>query len=103
MDLRGLPGEEFVRKGMQDLKNGELETPEALLVSMAGPKLESLGLEVADVAYEIEEPELKLYEFLGQTHPNAYQEYNALRNRLGKFERALQARVSRAHLTSSVA
>lgn len=96
VDLSGLPGEELISKGMRDLACGETRTQEALLVAMAATKLESLGLGVDKAAYEIEEPELELYRLLGEYHQDAYREYKALRNRLGRFERALQSRITRA-------
>ena len=91
----GLPGEELISKGIDDLAAGENGTVEALLVAMARPKLRSLEVDVPRCADEVEDAELKLYALLGLTHEDAYNEYNALRRRLSRFEYALQARLGR--------
>ena len=95
-DLEGLPGWELVGKGLDDLSRGEVNTPEALLVAMASLKLQGLGLQIPALAFEVADPELKLYALLGQRVPDPYHDYQALRNRLGRFERAFEAQTSRA-------
>ncbi len=82
-----LPGAELIRQGIADLEGGELNTIPALVVSIGAPRLRSLGLVVpAGVA----DPGIALYLTLGATHGNAaHSRYNALVQRLSKFERAL--------------
>ena len=93
--FNGLPAEDLVTQGLRDLGPPVMLTPEALLVCMARTKLLGLGVPVPPQAYDIEDAELKLYDLLCDSHEDAYGEYNALRRRLGRFERALEARVSR--------
>lgn len=93
--LTGLPGETLVDQGLADLASGELETQASWLVAMARTKLRGLGLDVPPSADDVQDAELKLYALLLRTHSNPYREYNALRARLGRFERALEARVMR--------
>lgn len=82
-----LPGEELIRAGLQDLARGE-ETIEALLVSIAAPRLERLGFEVTQ---PISAPEHALYERLRREDPgSAHTRYNALIRRLVSFERAAE-------------
>lgn len=94
-DLTGLPGAELLSQGLEDLASGKTQTPEALLVAMAPTKLSGLGVELPDIAWDVQEPELTLYALLQTTHASPYQEYNALRRRFFKLERALEARVHR--------
>ena len=94
-DLEGLPGQDLIEKGLHDLAHGEVGTQEALLLAMARTKLQRLGLPIPPVTFEVEEAELKFYALLCLTEPDPYHQYNALRRRLGRFERALEARVHR--------
>lgn len=95
----GLPGAEIIQKGLKDLE-ANLETSEAFLVAMARTKLKKMSVNVPIQAFDIEDAELKLYISLGDSQ-NAYREYNALRNRLGRFERALQSRISTLNFEKS--
>lgn len=82
-----LPGEDLVRKGLEDLERGE-ESVEALLVSIGAPRLSRLGFEVPDGAAA---PEKRLYELLSRDDPDAaHSRYNALVRRLVSFERAAE-------------
>jgi hypothetical protein len=83
----GLPGAVLVRKGIADLEQG-VESVEALLVSMAAPRLTALG-------YAVSRPfpsaEHRLYERLAAEDPDAaHSRYNALVRRLVSFERAAE-------------
>ena len=83
-----LPGAEIVRQGVEDLGKG-VESVPALLVSIAAPRLKSLGIAVPGSA--IPSPELRLYEILSAEHGNgAHSKYNAWRRRLTSFIRAAQ-------------
>jgi hypothetical protein len=85
--MDGLPGSELISKGLADLARGE-ETIESLLVSIGGPKLRSLGVNVTS---PFADPERRLYTFLGSEHgDNAHGQYNALVRRLVSYERALE-------------
>ena len=85
--LTGLPGEELVRKGLVDLKAGEV-TIEACLASIAGPRLRQREL-LANDAVLVPEAELTLYQLLGKTEEDPYSRYNSLLRRLVSFEHAL--------------
>jgi hypothetical protein len=81
-----LPGEELIRQGLTDLAHG-VETVEALLVCIGGPRLRALGI---DVPACVISPEHRLYAVLSRSAPNgAHSQYNALIRRLVSFERAL--------------
>ena len=83
-----LPGEELVRKGIEDLANDD-ETVEALLVSIAAPRLSALGIEVPAA---IADPERRLYELLAREDvDSAHGCYNALVRRIVSFERAAES------------
>ncbi len=80
-----LPGAELVEKGLADLARGD-ESVEALLVSIAAPRLEGLGIAVPS---PIDSPEHRLYELLSEEDADAaHGRYNALLRRLVSFERA---------------
>ena len=97
-DLEGLPGFDLVLEGLQALAAGQLDRPGVFLVAMARSKLRGLGLDVPEAAEQIHEPELALYALLGQSDPEPYAEYKALRHRLAKFESALDALRDRQEL-----
>ncbi len=82
-----LPGAELISQGLEDLARGS-ETIEALLVSIAAPRLRSLGYSInADFA----EPELRLYRLLALQHgDDAHGRYNALIRRIVSFQRAAE-------------
>ena len=85
--LTGLPGEEFVRKGLADLDAGEV-TVEACLVSIASPRLRQRGFLPLNATL-VSEAELALYQLLGETEGDPYSRYNSLLRRLVSFEHAL--------------
>lgn len=87
MDLEHLPGGDLVAKGLQDLAHSSV-TVEALLVSIAAPRLRGLG---AFRAAPLADPEHRLYERLAREDPDsAHSRYNALLRRLTAFESALE-------------
>jgi hypothetical protein len=87
MDLERLPGGDLVAKGLADLARPSV-TVEALLVSIAAPRLRELGV---DVAQPLSDPEHRLYEQLAREDPDsAHSRYNALLRRLTGFESALE-------------
>lgn len=80
-----LPGASLVEQGVADLARGA-ETVEALLVSMAAPRLRTLG---QPVPMPIADAELRLYRILAQRHGDgAHSRYNALVRELVSFQRA---------------
>ncbi len=82
-----LPGAEIVAPGLVDLRDGKASV-EALLVSMARPKLIWLGL---DVPEPLLDPEMTLFHRLMARDPECgYRDYNSLRRRLDRFCRALE-------------
>jgi hypothetical protein len=87
VDLSRLPGGDLVEQGLRDLAGGS-ETVEALLVSLAAPRLRVLGV---PVAAPLPDPEHRLYERLAREDPDsAHSRYNALLRRLTSFESALE-------------
>ena len=82
-----------MRPGVQDLASGEI-TVDALLVSMAAPRLHLLGIPVPTPH---EHPESRLYELLvAEFGDGAHARYNALVRRMVSFARAA-AIALRAH------
>jgi hypothetical protein len=87
VEFSHLPGGDLVAKGLADLA-GSRETIEALLVSIATPRLRDLGVAVCA---PLSDPEPRLYERLAREDPDsAHSRYNALLRRLTSFESALE-------------
>jgi len=87
MTYERLPGHDLVQAGIEDLSHG-IESVTALLVSIGAPRLRRLGLSVPQ---PIPSPELRLYELLRRSGPDAaHARYNALIRRLVSFERAAE-------------
>jgi hypothetical protein len=87
--LAGLPGAEWVERGLEDLAAGR-ETPASLLVLVGAPRLRALGLDVPAAAVA-GSPEHALYALLAAEDPDsAHSRYNALVRRLVSFERAAE-------------
>ena len=87
MELSHLPGGDLVAKGLQDIARSS-ETVEALLVSIAAPRLRDLGIPVATPLFDAEH---RLYERLAREDPDAaHSRYSALLRRLTSFESALE-------------
>jgi len=87
VEFSHLPGGDLVAKGLQDIARSS-ETAEALLVSIAAPRLRALGI---PVAAPLGDAEHRLYERLAREDPDsAHSRYNALLRRLTSFESALE-------------
>ena len=87
MQLDRFPGGDLVAKGLDDLAASR-ETVEALLVSIAAPRLRELGLAVAE---PLPDPEHRLYARLAEEDSDAaHSRYNALLRRLTSFESAME-------------
>ena len=87
MEFEHLPGGDLVAKGLADLARQSV-TVEALLVSLAAPRLRSIGV---PVPAPLPDPEHRLYEQLAFEDPDsAHSRYNALLRRLTSFESALE-------------
>lgn len=82
-----LPGSELVDAGLRDLADGR-ETVPALLVSSFSTRLRELGLPVPQDS--IPHPELRLFQRLAQTRPDAHHHYNGLVQRLVSFVQAAE-------------
>ena len=86
-DLQNLPGYEFIKKGIKDLEQNQ-ETTEALLVSIASPRLIRLGFKITN---PIPDAEKRLYRKLEKINPdNAHSQYNALIRRIISFSRTYE-------------
>jgi hypothetical protein len=87
VELDRLPGGDLVAKGLEDLARSR-ETDEALLVSIAAPRLRDLGL---PVSAPLRDPEHRLYERLArEDSDSAHSRYNALLRRITSFASALE-------------
>jgi hypothetical protein len=86
MDFTGLPGADYVERGLRHLELGVLSV-EALLVLVGAPRLRELGIAVP--TSQVDHPEHRLYERLAETYGDgAHSRYNALIRTLVSFERA---------------
>ena len=82
-----MPGSDLVERGLEDLAGGK-ESVEALLVSIAAPRLRELGY---DIQRPFLNPERRLYDrFAAEDSDSAHSRYNALIRRLVSFERAAE-------------
>lgn len=85
--LGALPGYEWIRDGVADLRGGRV-TVASLLVSMAADRLRLVGL---DVPPALEQPERRLYDLLhAEDQDSAHGRYNALARRLVSFCQAAE-------------
>jgi hypothetical protein len=82
-----LPGHDLVSTGLDDLAAGR-ETVPALVVTIAAPRLRSLGYDVPEAG--IERPSHRLYDVLSRTDHGAHSRYNALIGRIASFARAAE-------------
>ena len=97
----GLPGADLIRRGVVDLRASRT-TPESLLVAMAAPRLQALGVLANGEGANISDAELGLYELLGEMGArDPYSRYNALRRELSSFLRALEQRLERESAVTS--
>ena len=96
-----LPGAVLVEAGLRDERR-RVESIEALLVQIAAPRLRRIGLAVPDHQPHGVDPELRLYQRLGDNGVrDPYSKYNALLRELTSFERAAEARLSRQRRLTS--
>jgi hypothetical protein len=87
VEFTHLPGGDLVAKGLADLARSTI-TVEALLVSIAAPRLRNGGVTVTT---PLADPEHRLYEWLAsEDSDSAHSRYNALLRRLTAFESALE-------------
>ncbi len=89
--LDQLPGWELVGKGLEDLRQGNLDSIEAILVMMAMPRLsvhEQL-LHLPSFIQPSHSLNIALYQKLEKFGNSAHARYNALRQRVLKFCNAL--------------
>lgn len=93
IDLEGLPGADRVERGRHDLASRRW-TADAWWLAAAASRLRALGVELPPITPP-REPELALYEALGDESDDPYARYNALRRELTSFLWALEARVER--------
>lgn len=81
-----LPGSDLVLQGLEDLDAG-VESPEAMLVAEAAPRLRDLGLVVPRSPHRY--PSHRLYELLAEIYgAAAHSRYNAYLRRMVGFCRA---------------
>lgn len=90
--LADLPGHELVAAGLADLADGR-ETEAALLVAMAAPRLQAIGLDVPEGGGP--EASHRLYELLEQGNGGAHSRYNALVGQMVSFARAAEHAATR--------
>jgi hypothetical protein len=85
--IEGLPGAEFVARGIEDLSRA-VASQEAFLVSIGAARLRRIGLQIPE---PLSSPEDRLYALLALSDPNsAHSRYNALIRRLVSFERSAE-------------
>ncbi|MGD1056597.1 MAG: hypothetical protein ABR992_04205 [Solirubrobacteraceae bacterium] len=82
-----LPGHELVSGGLADLAAGR-ESEASLVVTMAAPRLRSLGIDVPPAADT--GAAHRLYELLSERDDGAHSRYNALVGRMVSFARAAE-------------
>lgn len=98
MTLEGLPANELIQEGLNDLAQRRVSVA-ACLVKLASPRLRRCGMEVLLSDEDALNADRELYALLGHEHGNeAHSRYNALLRELVSFERALESRDRRARL-----
>lgn len=90
-ELKLLPGGNLVEKGLKDLGEG-IDSEEALLVSLAAPRLRGLGIDLPRLASVQRPYEHALFTRIEERAPSgAHAAYNALIGRIVSFAQALAA------------
>ncbi len=84
-----LPGHELVRAGLRDLAAAR-ESEASLLVTMAAPRLRTLGFDVPTGAGRPVDASHRLYELLATGKDSPHSRYNALVRRIVSFARAAE-------------
>lgn len=88
-----LPGADLFASAVEDMRAG-VESPAALLVSLARGRLVDAGLTIPPVI--VERPAHRLYDLLAAEDPaNAHSRYNALLRRIASFARAAEHAAAR--------
>jgi hypothetical protein len=92
--IRGLPGEDLISKGIEDLQSNQPQTIEALLMRIASKRLTQAGLAVfQSVKPSDQTAESLLYQRLSERDPQtAYRDYQSQKRRLDSFIRCLETR-----------
>jgi hypothetical protein len=89
VNLNELPGAELILPGLDDIRNGKINTVGALLIAIALTRLSEAGLDIPKVSLA-SEPELTLYDLLQSERDDPYPYYNALLGSLNSFCNALE-------------
>lgn len=89
--FQNIPGAELVQQGMKDLQDGKV-TAESLLLQIASPRLEALGISLPHQHKPQAQPyEHQLYALLeARLGRGAHSQYNALIRRIVSFAHALE-------------
>ena len=91
IDFAGLPGEDLIRQGLEDLAAGR-ESVGALLVQIGAPRLRLLNIPL--LATNGGDADRRLYQMVSATHgAEAHSQFNSLIRQLVSFERALERRI----------
>lgn len=95
MDEALLPGEDLIKRGVDDLNRGE-DTEFSLLALIAGPRLRRLGFQIPSRENSIQPLEHQLYERLeARLSGEAYSRYNSLLRRIASYASAVEREHSR--------
>jgi len=95
INLAELPGGDLVIAGSRDLENQKI-TEAALLLLIASPRLERLGIKILAPKNVSLPYEHALYNKLLESRPaDAYSFYNSLIRKIVSFSRALEAIISK--------
>lgn len=98
--FQGLPGADLVEQGLADLRERR-ESPAAMLVSMASPRLRDLGIEIPFTFGPL--PSHRPYDLLEAEDPRtAHSTYNALIRRMVSFARAAERQANAARLLGMI-
>lgn len=92
MTLDGLPANDMIQQGLDDLAQRRASVA-GFLVKIASPKMRRCGMDMHLSDDEALNADRELYALLGREYGNeAHSRYNALLRELVSFERALEAR-----------
>ena len=96
-----LPGGELIAEGIKDYTAGRITTA-ACLVAVGWPRLRRAGIGLHEITpHRISDPELQLYQLLGQEGGDAYSRYNSLIRQLVSFEQSLEHQNAKKRKTES--
>ena len=92
--ISGMPGEEFILPGLNDLAAGKNTSWEASLILIARTRLTQAGFTfLKTLAIPHPDAERQLYSALQQRNPeSAFSQYVSLKKRLNSFIRCLESR-----------